>query len=140
MPLSKAERLANEQAGGKGYNPNPDPNPNPNPRPNPSPSPSASPISSPRPNPNPNFNPIPKQAGGKAPKGGVWAECTNNEWTLSTPQMSIDVGVIGPFEEGDSGPGMPQFDVCSKSWTDGRTESTPLTKSIPGKGKSGRVL
>ena len=30
----------------------------------------------------------------------MWAECTNNEWTLSTPQMTIDVGVIGPFEEG----------------------------------------
>ena len=30
-----------------------------------------------------------EQAGGKAPKGGVWAECTNNEWTLSTPQMSL---------------------------------------------------
>ena len=100
VPLSKAERLANEQAGGKGYNPNPDPNPNPNPRPNPNHSPSASPISSPDPSPSPNANPIPKQAGGKAPKGGVWAECTNNEWTLSTPQMSIDVGVIGPFEEG----------------------------------------
>ena len=34
------------------------------------------------------------------PQGGVWAECTNNEWTLSTKQMTIDVGVIGPFEKG----------------------------------------
>ena len=41
-----------------------------------------------------------QQAGAKVPEGGVWAECTNNEWTLSTPQMTIDVGVIGPFEEG----------------------------------------
>jgi hypothetical protein len=41
-----------------------------------------------------------EKAGGKVPEGGVWAECTNNEWTLSTPQMTIDIGVIGPFEEG----------------------------------------
>jgi hypothetical protein len=26
-----------------------------------------------------------EKAGGKVPEGGVWAECTNNEWTLSTP-------------------------------------------------------
>ena len=32
--------------------------------------------------------------------GGVWQECTRNEWTLSTPEMVIDVGVIGPFETG----------------------------------------
>ena len=32
--------------------------------------------------------------------GGVWQECTRNEWTLSTPEMVIDVGVIGPFEKG----------------------------------------
>jgi hypothetical protein len=41
-----------------------------------------------------------EKAGSAVPEGGVWAECTNNEWTLSTPQMTIDVGVIGPFEEG----------------------------------------
>jgi len=40
------------------------------------------------------------RAGARVPEGGVWAECTNNEWTLSTPQMTMDVGVIGPFEEG----------------------------------------
>jgi len=33
-------------------------------------------------------------------EGGVWKECTQNEWTLTTPVLSIDVGVIGPFEEG----------------------------------------
>jgi len=32
--------------------------------------------------------------------GGVWQECTRNEWTLTTPEMAIDVGVIGPFEKG----------------------------------------
>ena len=32
--------------------------------------------------------------------GGVWQDCTRNEWTLSTPEMVIDVGVIGPFEQG----------------------------------------
>ena len=30
----------------------------------------------------------------------MWKECTQNEWTVSTPVLSIDVGVIGPFEEG----------------------------------------
>ena len=34
------------------------------------------------------------------PIGGVWQACTRNEWTLSTPDMIVDVGVIGPFEEG----------------------------------------
>ena len=33
-------------------------------------------------------------------EGGVWKECTQNEWTVTTPVLSIDVGVIGPFEEG----------------------------------------
>jgi len=30
----------------------------------------------------------------------VWQNCTTNEWTLTTPDLIIDVGVIGPFEEG----------------------------------------
>ena len=34
------------------------------------------------------------------PIGGVWQACTRNEWTLSTPDMIVDVGVIGPFEAG----------------------------------------
>ena len=29
-----------------------------------------------------------------------WRACTNNEWTLTTPSMVLDIGVIGPFEEG----------------------------------------
>ena len=29
------------------------------------------------------------------PIGGVWQTCTRNEWTLSTPDMIVDVGVIG---------------------------------------------
>jgi len=33
-------------------------------------------------------------------EGGTWKACTNNEWTLSMPQMTFEVGVIGPFEEG----------------------------------------
>jgi len=32
--------------------------------------------------------------------GGVWQDCTRNEWTLSTPEMVMNIGVIGPFEEG----------------------------------------
>jgi hypothetical protein len=32
--------------------------------------------------------------------GGVWKYCTNNEWSLASPVLSIDIGVIGPFEEG----------------------------------------
>lgn len=34
------------------------------------------------------------------PIGGVWQACTRNEWTLTTPDMVVDVGVIGPFEAG----------------------------------------
>jgi hypothetical protein len=30
----------------------------------------------------------------------VWQDCTRNEWTLSTPEMVMNIGVIGPFEEG----------------------------------------
>ena len=30
----------------------------------------------------------------------VWQNCTTNEWTVTTPGLIIDVGVIGPFEEG----------------------------------------
>jgi len=33
-------------------------------------------------------------------EGGVWKGCTRNEWTLATPALSLDVGVIGPFEQG----------------------------------------
>ena len=51
-------------------NPNPNPHPHPHPNPNPNPNPS--------PNPHPNPNPT----------------------QVSTPVLSIDVGVIGPFEEG----------------------------------------
>ena len=29
-----------------------------------------------------------------------WRACTTNEWTLTTPSMVLDIGVIGPFEEG----------------------------------------
>jgi hypothetical protein len=32
--------------------------------------------------------------------GGVWQECTRNEWFLSTPDLEAHIGVIGPFEEG----------------------------------------
>merc|ERR1719163_891250 len=32
--------------------------------------------------------------------GGVWHDCTRNEWTLATPGLTLDVGVIGPFEKG----------------------------------------
>jgi hypothetical protein len=32
--------------------------------------------------------------------GGVWKDCTNNEWTLSMHALTLDIGVIGPFEEG----------------------------------------
>jgi hypothetical protein len=32
--------------------------------------------------------------------GGVWQDCTRNEWTLTTPEMVMNIGVIGPFEEG----------------------------------------
>ena len=32
--------------------------------------------------------------------GGVWHDCTRNEWTLTTPGLTLDVGVIGPFEKG----------------------------------------
>jgi len=32
--------------------------------------------------------------------GKVWQDCTTNEWTLTTPALSLDIGVIGPFEEG----------------------------------------
>ena len=31
---------------------------------------------------------------------GAWQNCTRNEWTLHTPDVTIDIGVIGPFEEG----------------------------------------
>ena len=36
----------------------------------------------------------------KRPIGGVWQACTRNEWTMTTPEMAIEIGVIGPFEEG----------------------------------------
>jgi hypothetical protein len=36
----------------------------------------------------------------KRPIGGVWQDCTRNEWTMTTPEMAIEIGVIGPFEEG----------------------------------------
>lgn len=31
---------------------------------------------------------------------GKWKNCTIVEWTLTTPEMTIDIGVIGPFEKG----------------------------------------
>ena len=31
---------------------------------------------------------------------GVWQDCTTVEWTVATPEMSLEIGVIGPFEEG----------------------------------------
>jgi len=43
---------------------------------------------------------VPKTMEMRALDGGVWKECTRNEWTLTTPALTIDVGVIGPFEEG----------------------------------------
>ena len=30
----------------------------------------------------------------------MWQDCTRNEWTLTTPEMVMSIGVIGPFEEG----------------------------------------
>ena len=36
----------------------------------------------------------------KRPIGGVWQDCTRNEWTLRTPEMVMNIGVIGPFEKG----------------------------------------
>jgi hypothetical protein len=32
--------------------------------------------------------------------GKVWQDCTTNEWTLTSPALVLDIGVIGPFEEG----------------------------------------
>ena len=32
--------------------------------------------------------------------GGVWHECTRNEWTLATAAMTLDIGVVGPYEWG----------------------------------------
>jgi hypothetical protein len=32
----------------------------------------------------------------------VWQDCTRNEWKMTTPEMVIEIGVIGPFEEGYS--------------------------------------
>tara|TARA_B100000787_G_scaffold88481_1_gene65366 strand:- start:228 stop:968 length:741 start_codon:yes stop_codon:yes gene_type:complete len=44
---------------------------------------------------------VPKtQLAAKRPIGGVWQDCTRNEWTMTTPEMAIEIGVIGPFEEG----------------------------------------
>ena len=31
---------------------------------------------------------------------GPWSNCSSNQWTLTTPEVVISVGVIGPFEEG----------------------------------------
>lgn len=31
---------------------------------------------------------------------GPWSNCSSNQWTLTTPELVISVGVIGPFEEG----------------------------------------
>ena len=31
---------------------------------------------------------------------GGWQDCTTVEWTVATPEMSLEIGVIGPFEEG----------------------------------------
>ena len=44
---------------------------------------------------------VPKtQLAAKRPIGGVWQACTRNEWKITTPEMAIEIGVIGPFEEG----------------------------------------
>ena len=45
---------------------------------------------------------VPKtlQLAAMRPIGGVWQDCTRNEWTMTTPEMAIEIGVIGPFEEG----------------------------------------
>ena len=40
------------------------------------------------------------QLAAKRPVGGVWQDCTRNEWTLSTPAMIMNIGVVGPFETG----------------------------------------
>ena len=60
-------------------------------------SPDASPAPSPAPSPSPSPAPLTEA---RRKKGGVWQECTRNEWTVATPGMTLDVGVIGPFEEG----------------------------------------
>ena len=31
---------------------------------------------------------------------GPWSNCSSNQWTLTTPELVVSVGVIGPFEEG----------------------------------------
>ena len=31
---------------------------------------------------------------------GAWSDCTSVEWTVSMPGLSVEIGVIGPFEEG----------------------------------------
>jgi len=31
---------------------------------------------------------------------GVWQDCTTVEWTVATPDLSLEIGVVGPFEEG----------------------------------------
>jgi len=36
----------------------------------------------------------------KRPIGGVWQDCTRNEWTMTAPEMTMEIGVIGPFEQG----------------------------------------
>jgi len=40
------------------------------------------------------------QLAAKRSIGGVWQDCTRNEWTMTTPDMAIQIGVIGPFEDG----------------------------------------
>ena len=36
----------------------------------------------------------------KSARGKVWDNCTTVEWSVVTPAMKIDIGVIGPFESG----------------------------------------
>ena len=35
-----------------------------------------------------------------APRGWFWENCTSAGWKIGTPEFELDIGVVGPFEEG----------------------------------------
>ena len=40
------------------------------------------------------------KVGVEAPEGWFWENCTSSGWTIRTPEMTLEIGAVGPYEKG----------------------------------------